>query len=47
MDYTANRNEYDRIAFKVVEPDQEYIKIRYFSEATDDDVLLLLGISNE
>ena len=43
VDYSARRNEYESISFIAVEPDKEYIKIRYFEEATDDDVLTLLG----
>ena len=47
VDYTARRNEFESIAFIAVEPDKEYIKLRFFEEATDDDVLRLLGIANE
>jgi hypothetical protein len=47
VDYTAPLTEYDRVPFIPVKPDKEYIKIRYFEGATDDDVLLLLGISNK
>jgi hypothetical protein len=46
VDYTAKRNEYEGRGrtSRAVEPDKEYIQIRYFEKATDEDVLLLLGV---
>ena len=44
VDYTARRTEFDDDPFKKVVPDKEYIKVRCVEEATDDDVLLLLGV---
>ena len=44
VDYTANRTEFDDSFGMEIVPDKEYIKIRLFDDATDDDVLLLLDI---
>jgi len=47
VDYTANRTEFDDSFGMEVVPDKEYINIRLFEDATDEDVMTLLGISNE
>ena len=44
VDYSARYTEYDPLPFKEVVPDKGYIKVHYVEHATDDDVLLLMGL---
>ena len=47
VDYTARYTEYDPLPLKEVIPNKDYIKVRYVERATDDDVLLLMGFTDQ
>ena len=47
VDYTARFTEYDHGAFRMVDPDKEYIQVRYFEKAAEEDVLTLLELSGK
>ena len=44
VDYTAQRTEFDDSVGMEIVPDKDFIKIRYFESATDEDVLALLAM---
>ena len=47
VDYSARYTEYDPLPFKEVVPEKKYIKIFCVEHATDDDVLLLMGLADK